>query len=125
MRVGQLGADGQHEALGEAVRPRAPRRDLDYLDARIRIYRVERGGELAGPMADEEPEPPDVLAEVHDKVAGLLAEYACPGSLQPGQHRRSRARRDVRSRPGRAGSGRRPRVSAIMKFLRLEGSAIT
>jgi hypothetical protein len=33
--VGQLGADRQHEAFGEAVRPRTPRRDLNHLDARI------------------------------------------------------------------------------------------
>jgi hypothetical protein len=26
--VGELGPDAQHEAFGEAVRPRAPRRDL-------------------------------------------------------------------------------------------------
>ena len=28
--VGDLGSDGQHEAFGEAVRPRTPRRDLDH-----------------------------------------------------------------------------------------------
>ena len=55
--VGQLGADGQHEALGEAVRPRTARRDLDHLDTGIGQYRVERGRELAGAIADEEPEP--------------------------------------------------------------------
>ena len=70
--VGQLGAYGQHEAFGEAVRPRAPRRDLDHLDTGIGQNRVERGRELSGAVADEEPEPPDVLAEVHDEVAGLL-----------------------------------------------------
>ena len=70
--VGEFGADGQHEAFGEAVRPRTPRRDLDHLDARIRQHRVERGRELSGPIADEEPEPRDVFAEVHDEVAGLL-----------------------------------------------------
>jgi hypothetical protein len=70
--VGEFGADGQHEAFGEAVRPRAAGRDLDYLDARVRQYGVERGRELAGSIADEEPEPPDVRAEVHDEVAGLL-----------------------------------------------------
>src|SRR4051794_6323764 len=60
--VGQLGADGQHEALGEAVRRRTPWRDLDHVDAGIRQYRVERGCEMSGSIADEEPEPPDVLA---------------------------------------------------------------
>ena len=55
--VGDLGADGQHEAFGEAVRAGTPRRDLDHLDARVRQDRVERGRELAGPVADEEPKP--------------------------------------------------------------------
>ena len=45
--VGQLGADGQHEAFGEAVRPRTPRRDLDHLDPRIRQDRVERVGSMS------------------------------------------------------------------------------
>ena len=40
--VGQLDADGQHEAFGEAVRPRAPRRDLDHLDTRVRHNGVEQ-----------------------------------------------------------------------------------
>jgi hypothetical protein len=39
--VGDLGADGQHEAFGEAVRSRTAGRDLDHFDARIRQYRVE------------------------------------------------------------------------------------
>src|SRR6478752_10583104 len=69
--VGQLGADRQHEACGEAVRPRTPWRDLDHLDARIAQYGVERGRELSGPVADEEPKPWDVFAEVHE-VADLL-----------------------------------------------------
>jgi hypothetical protein len=70
--VGEFGANGQYEAFGEAVRPRTPWRDLDHLDARIGQYRVERGRELSGPVAGEEPDRPDVLAEVHDEVAGLL-----------------------------------------------------
>ena len=70
--VGQLGADCQHEAFGEAVRPRAPGRDLDHFDTRIRQHRVKRVRELAGAVADEESEPRDVFAEVHDEVAGLL-----------------------------------------------------
>ena len=46
--------------------------DLDHLDARIGQDGVERGRELSGPIADEEPEPPDAIAEVHQEVAGLL-----------------------------------------------------
>jgi hypothetical protein len=57
--VGEFGSGGQHEAVGEAVHPRAVGRDLDHLDTRIRRYRVERGGELACPIADQEPEPAD------------------------------------------------------------------
>ena len=70
--VGDLGADGQYEAFGEAVRPGAPRRDLDHLDTRIGQHRVERGSELSGAIADEEPELGGVVAEIHDEVAGLL-----------------------------------------------------
>jgi len=76
--VGDLGADGQREAFREAVCPRTPRRDLDHLDARVRQDRVERGRELPGPVADEEPEPGGMFAEVHDEVAGLLGG---PGSV--------------------------------------------
>jgi hypothetical protein len=54
--VGEFGADGQHERFGETVRPRTPRRDLDDLDARIGEHRVERGRELSGAVADEEPD---------------------------------------------------------------------
>ena len=72
--VGDLSPHRQHEAFGEAVRPRASRRDLDHLDARIGQHRVERCRELSGPIADEgpEPEPSDVFAEVHEEVASLL-----------------------------------------------------
>ena len=70
--VGDLGPHCQDEAFGEAVRSRTPRRDLDYLDTRVRQDRVERSRELTGPVADEEPKPADVLAEVHQQVAGLL-----------------------------------------------------
>jgi hypothetical protein len=72
--VGQLGPHRQYEAFGEAVRPRTTRRDLDDLDTRIRQHRVKRVCELPGAVADEEPEPRDVFAELHDQIAGLL----CP-----------------------------------------------
>ena len=78
--VGELGPNGQHEAFGEAVRPRTPERDLDHLDARIREHRVERGRELSRAVADEEPETVDLVAEVHHQVAGLLGS---PGSGIP------------------------------------------
>ena len=40
---------------------------------------VERGGELAVPVADQEPEPVGVLAEVHEQVAGLLGDQSPVG----------------------------------------------
>jgi hypothetical protein len=70
--VGELGADGQHEAFGVAVRSRTSRRDLDHLDARIREHCVESACVLPGPITDEEPEPRYLFAEVHEEVAGLL-----------------------------------------------------
>ena len=81
--VGEFGADGQYEAFGEAVRSRAPRRDLDHFDTGIDQYRVERGRELSGSVADDEPEPGNVFAEVHHKVAGLLGR---PGSVGMAGH---------------------------------------
>ena len=79
--VGELGSDGQHDEFGEAIRPRTTGRNPDYLDARIRQHRVERGRELTGPIPDEEPEPGGALAEVQHKVAGLLGRprpVRCP-----------------------------------------------
>ena len=70
--VGDLGSDGQHEAFGEAVRPWTPRRDLHHLDAGVRHDRVEGSRELTGPIADEEPKPGGMVAEIHQQVAGLL-----------------------------------------------------
>jgi hypothetical protein len=83
--IRELGPHGQHEAFGETVRPRTPRRDLDHLDARVRQDRVERCRELTGPIADEEPKPSGTFAEVHDKVAGLLRRprpVGMPGHVQ-------------------------------------------
>src|SRR6476620_5224980 len=63
---------GQHEAFGETVRAWTPRRDLDHRHTRVRHDRVERRGELSGAIADEEPKPGGMAAEVYDEVAGLL-----------------------------------------------------
>ena len=62
--IGDLGADGQHESLGEAVRPRTPRRDLDHFDARIGQHGVERCRERTG-----RPPIDDVLAAVVVRMA--------------------------------------------------------
>jgi len=45
--VGEFGSGGEHEPLGEAVCPRATRRDLHDRDACIGQDRIERRGELA------------------------------------------------------------------------------
>jgi len=84
--VGDLGSDGQHEAFGEAVRAWTPRRDLDHLNSCVRQDRVERGRELSGPVADEESEPADVLAEVHQQVAGPLGGPGSVGMPGHAQH---------------------------------------
>jgi hypothetical protein len=83
--VGDLGPHGQHEAFGEAVRPRTPRRNLDHLKSRVGQDRVERRRELPGPITDQEPKPSDLLAEVHDEVTGLLGRprpVGMPGHTQ-------------------------------------------
>jgi hypothetical protein len=41
---------------------------------------VERGGELAVPIADEQPERLGALAEIHQQVAGLLGDPV-PGGM--------------------------------------------
>ena len=84
--VGYLGPRCQDEAFGEAVRPRTVGRDLDHLDTDIGQYRVERGRELPAPIADEEPEPRDVFAQVHEKVAGLLGGPGPVGMPGHAQH---------------------------------------
>jgi hypothetical protein len=84
--VGDLGPHYQDEALGEAVCPRTPRRDLDHLDARVRYDCVERRCERTGRAADEEPKPGDVVAEVHHEVAGLLCDPRPDGMPDHAQH---------------------------------------
>jgi len=62
------------------------RRDLDHVDARVRHDRVEGCRELPGPVADQEPT--DVLAEIHQQVAGLLGgprSVGMCGHAQDGQ----------------------------------------
>src|SRR4026209_408291 len=63
--VGEFGSGGQDEAFGEAVRPRASRRDLTGVDPGAGQDGVERGGEVAGAVADEEAEHVGAVVEVH------------------------------------------------------------
>jgi hypothetical protein len=61
------------EAFGETVR-RGPRgATFDHLDICLRQHRVERRRELTDPVADETSKPADMLAEICQQVAGLLA----------------------------------------------------
>jgi hypothetical protein len=71
--VGELGSGGQDEAFGEAVRSRTARRDLHGVDPGAGQDGVERCGELAGAVADEEPEGVGAVVEVHEQIAGLLS----------------------------------------------------
>ncbi len=70
--VGQFGSEGADEPFGETVRPRATRRNPDHLDAHIGEDGVKGCCELAGPVANEDPELGDAIAEIHDEVADLL-----------------------------------------------------
>src|SRR3954454_10796584 len=83
--VGEFGADGQDEAFGEAVRPRTPGWDLDHLDTRLGQHRAERGRELSGPVADEEPAPisRSTAARMHQSTSvPSMSKGACQ-SLPP------------------------------------------
>jgi hypothetical protein len=49
-----------------------PHRRAQHLDPRSGKDCVEPGGELGVPIADQEPGPGNVLADLHERVAGLL-----------------------------------------------------
>jgi len=70
--VEAFAAEGADEAFGNRVRPRCPDRGADDADVGGGKDSVERGGELAVPVADQEPEPVGAIAEIHQQVAGLL-----------------------------------------------------
>jgi hypothetical protein len=64
--VGELGTGGEHEPFGVGVHARTAGGDLEDLDARVGQDRIERGGELAGPIPDEESERLRASAEVEE-----------------------------------------------------------
>ena len=70
-------AQGADEAFRDRVRAGCPDRRADDPDVGAGEDGVERGGELAVPVADQEPEPVGAIAEIHEQVAGLLGD---PGS---------------------------------------------
>jgi hypothetical protein len=66
-------------------RPRRPDRRLDHPRAVPGEDVVECGGELAVPIANEEPELPGSLTEVHHEVTGLLGGPG-PGRMSRHAH---------------------------------------
>ena len=75
--VEEFAAEGADEAFGDGVGPRRSYRCLDDPDVGGGEDGVEGGGELGVAVADEEPEPPAGVVEIHEQVAGLLGQ---PGS---------------------------------------------
>ena len=70
--VGEFGSGGQDESFREAVRSRTSRWSLHGVDPGVGEDGVERSSQLAGAVADEEPEGGGAVVEVHQQVAGLL-----------------------------------------------------
>lgn len=70
--VRDLGPYGEHEPFRISVRARAARRDLHRPDTSLSQDRVKRGGELPGPVPDQEPEVCSPVTQVHQQVAELL-----------------------------------------------------
>jgi hypothetical protein len=79
--VGALGSCGAYPSLGVTVRPRRLRRGLHFFQALAGEYLVEGAGELGVTIPDEEAECLGPVAEVHDKVAGLLSGPRAVGML--------------------------------------------
>ena len=70
--VGDLGPGGEHEPFRISVRLRVPGPDLHYLHPGAGKYRVERLGELPGPITDQEPEVRGAITQIDQEVADLL-----------------------------------------------------
>jgi hypothetical protein len=70
--VEAFGPDGAYPPLGVAVCAGRPRRNLDGLDTGRGEHRVEGGGELGVPVADEEPQPVGLLIKVHQQITRRL-----------------------------------------------------
>jgi len=67
-----LTPNGADPALREGVRPRRPHRCAQHLESLGSKDRIERGGELRIPIADQKPEPAEAIVEAYEQVAGLL-----------------------------------------------------
>src|SRR4051812_38802194 len=73
-------AQGADEAFRDGVRAGCPDWGADDADVGADEDGVERGGELAIPVTDQEPEPVGAVAEVHQQVAGVLGDPG-PGGM--------------------------------------------
>ncbi len=78
--VGAFGAGCAYPSLGERVGPWALRRSRYGGCAVAGEDGVERGGELAVPVTDEEPEGLSPLLEIYQQVAGELGD-PCAGRV--------------------------------------------
>jgi hypothetical protein len=77
------------EAFGDGVRARCPDRGAEDRDVGAGEHGVEGADELAVPVADQEAELLDAVAEVHKQIAGLLGDPGGgrmggdPGNVHP------------------------------------------
>jgi hypothetical protein len=78
--VQALAAQRANEPFRECVRPRRSDRRPDHPRAVPGKDFIERRGELAVPVADQELELPGPITEVHHQVAGLLGS-PCSGRM--------------------------------------------
>jgi hypothetical protein len=81
--VEQLTTDGTDPSFRERIRLGRPHRCAEDLDALGAEDHIEAVGELRVPVADEEPELPEVAGQLHQQVAGLLG---CPCAGRVGRH---------------------------------------
>ena len=79
-------SQGADEAFGDRVRVGCSYRGADDADVGAGEHSIERAGELAVPVTDQEPEPVGAIAEIHQQVAGLLG-HPGPGRVSgdPGE----------------------------------------
>ena len=77
--VEALSSQCPDEPFGNRVRPGRLDRGADDPQVGAGEDGVERSGELAVPVADQEPEPVGAAAEIHQQVAGLLGDPGAGG----------------------------------------------
>ncbi len=70
--VQEFAAASTDPAFGDRAHAGRPHVAKHAADASGGEDRVERGGEVRGTVADHEPGPVCLVAEIHEKVAGLL-----------------------------------------------------